>query len=115
MQQHTKNDNSSKPYYKELSILDSKASALLRISGALLSVAVLGIAFDQTFTDYRPIGKIIAWCFLISSVLAMQILYVDWAATDCTVKVREWCLRGALGFNYIGLGLVASILVILPN
>lgn len=100
--------------YRKLSILDTKVTAILRVSTTLLSVAVAGLGFVAHSASPSPQLKhfvtAITLSFLLSAIFAMVVLGVNWEPTPKIIKVRTNCFWIAYVVTLTGLVLVGILI-----
>ncbi|MDQ3974410.1 MAG: hypothetical protein M3276_08790 [Actinomycetota bacterium] len=76
------------PLYRKLDILDSKCSTLLQLSSLVLALNVIPVAIVEQSRLALALTVVVAVPFLFSSLLALSVIWVDWAPTQRTVVVR---------------------------
>ena len=73
--------------YKNLSILDSKATALLSSNGIFL--AVYSIYMTTANNTYALIVLVPIMCLITSSIMCMNIIWVHWSTSEDFSELRK--------------------------
>jgi len=89
--------------YDQLNILDRKCQALLQLSSFVLAVNVLAPAIGRVggIAVYASAAAVVA--FLVTGLLALSVLSVDWAPGEGLIEGRTHRYRFAIVSTAIGL------------
>lgn len=96
---------------RRLGILDHKCSALLELSSVVLALNIIP-AVSGNLTDVGSIlSAIISITFLISSLLSLFVLWIDWQPTEKVLGFRTLIYRVCIFLTAIGLTAIAALML----
>jgi hypothetical protein len=100
-------------FLRRLTVLDTKCTALLTLSGVVLALNMLAVTLGKMDTMKKIFSIFISLLFLISSFLALSVIWIDWKATDVTLKNRTKAYKLAVIIEAIGLVCMAGLVIII--
>ncbi len=100
-----------KELYDRLTILDGKCSALLQLSSVIIALNIIPAAMGKLTGLPVTLNIIVAIIFLLTSLLSLLVIRVEWKPTEATLKHRTLAYRFAVMLTATGL-LCMTILII---
>lgn len=97
---------------QRLSILDHKCSALLELSSVVLALNIIPAISGNLSKMGSILSAIISVAFLISSLLSLFVLWIDWHPTEETVRFRTSIYSTCIALTAIGLTAIAALMLI---
>lgn len=94
-----------------LSILDHKCSALLELSSVVLALNIIPAVSGNLTNLGSLLSGTISIAFLISSLLSLFVLWIDWDATEQTLLFRTRIYRFCIFLTAIGLMAIAALML----
>jgi hypothetical protein len=94
--------------YRRLDILDNKCSALLQLSSVVLALNVIPAVITDTSGLALTLTIVVVSLFLLSSVLALSVIWVNWSPTERTLTLRSRTYRVALVATGLGVFAMAA-------
>jgi hypothetical protein len=96
---------------RRLGILDHKCSALLELSSVVLALNIIP-AVSGNLSDVGSIlSAIISITFLISSLLSLFVLWIDWQPTEKVLSFRTSIYRICIFLTAVGLTAIAALML----
>lgn len=100
-----------KELYERLSILDSKCSGLLQLSSVILALNVIPAVGGKLTGFSQVLSILVAILFLVTSLLSLYVLQIEWQPTSKTLQRRTMAYRISLVLTVIGLFCVAALII----
>ena len=88
---------------RRLTVLDSKCSVLLQLSAVVLALNMIPASIGKLDGFRQIISTIIALVFLLTSFLSLLVIWVNWEASEGTLRYRTFAYRVAIIMATIGL------------
>lgn len=108
-------DINQQDLHRKLGIVDHKCSALLELSSVVLALNIIP-AVSGNLTDIgSKLSAIISIAFLISSLLSLFVLWIDWAPSQETLVFRTLIYRICIFLTAIGLTAIAALMLTALN
>lgn len=96
---------------KRLGILDHKCSALLELSSVVLALNIIPAVSGNLTQVGSLLSAVISVAFLISSLLSLFVLWLDWQPTEETLRFRTRIYRICIFLTAIGLTAIAALML----
>ncbi len=96
---------------RRLGIIDHKCSALLELSSVVLALNIIPAVSGNLTPVGSLLSAVISVAFLISSLLSLFVLWVDWGATEQTLQFRTRIYRFCIFLTAIGLTAIAALML----
>jgi clan AA aspartic protease len=100
-----------KELYERLNILDSKCSGLLQLSSVILALNVIPAVGGKLTGFSQVLSILVAVLFLVTSLLSLYVLQIEWQPTSKTLQRRTMAYRISLVLTVIGLFCVAALII----
>ncbi|WNZ24930.1 hypothetical protein HJG54_20130 [Leptolyngbya sp. NK1-12] len=96
---------------RRLGILDHKCSALLELSSVVLALNIIPAVSGNLSDVGSLLSAIISVTFLVSSLLSLFVLWIDWQPTEQVVEFRTSIYRFCIFLTAIGLTAIAALML----
>ena len=106
------NKEELKDLYSNLNILDAKCSALLQLSSVILALNIIPAASGELAGLSLKLSLGIAVLFLITSLLSLYVIRIEWEPDEPLLKRRTIAYSIALYLTAVGLIMMAALIII---
>lgn len=89
--------------FRRLTILDSKCASLLQLSAVVLALNMITVSVGTLDGLRQIVSVVIALIFLLTCFLSIFVIWVNWEASEGTLKRRTLAYRVAVVIATIGL------------
>jgi hypothetical protein len=101
--------------HKKLGIVDHKCSALLELSSVVLALNIIPAVSGNLSSVGSKLSAVISVAFLISSLLSLFVLWIDWEPSQETLIFRTRIYRICIFLTAIGLIAIAALMLTALN